>query len=900
MLTISKPLSAGQAKRYHADEFENARENYYTAGDRIVGQWHGRLADRWGLRGEVRAEQFQRLAEGQHPDSGEQLVRHQTAHRSANARGETTTTMEHRAGWDATFSAPKSVSLTALVGGDARVREAHRESVAVALNELERYTQARLGGNTPAETTGQSVAATFEHDSARPVNGYAAPQLHTHAVIFNLTETAQGDIRPLQPRELYKTQQYATAVYRSELAARLTALGYDIERGKSGQPEIVGYSREYLDASSPRRQQIEDYLARAEQRGAAAAQIAAHQTRDAKRELSADLVLEQHRQMADAFGGQPMRVVTAAHAHTSLHAPEQPRTTARAAMTFAQDRNLEREAVVDERALMRDALTRSMGEHTLAELQGELARRVEAGEVLSVEQGPGAPGRAFTTPAMQEIERDTIAIMRAGQHTQRPLGTSDIAGAIERDHAHLSESQRAAVQQILTSRDQVVALEGIAGAGKTTALSAVRDTAERAGYIVEGFAPTSRAAHQLNETGIPSTTLQRHLSWRNERHDQHPRYYVLDESSLTSTRQMNAFLHRLDANDRVLLVGDVRQHQSIEAGRPYEQLQEAGIATARLTDIVRQRDPELKAIVEHLSRGEVTKAIDQLEAQGRVHEIPNRAERFQRIAHEYSRHPDGTLVVSPDNESRTALNQVIHHARQEGGQVDRQEHQTRVLVPRQDMTGADRRWAERYEPGDVLRYTKGSEPLGLRPGDYARVERTNATSNLLTVAREDGERITYDPRRLQGVTIYREAERALSNGDRVQFTAPDRALHVANRELGTIEAIDASGDLRLRLDSGRAVAFNVKDHPHLDYGYAVTSYSGQGQTTDRVLVQVETARASENLVNQRMAYVALSRGRHDAQIYTDSHADLARALGREVSHASAIERAVGSELGMSR
>src|SRR5581483_3760808 len=571
MLTISKPLSAGQAKRYHAEEFQNARENYYSAGDRIVGQWHGRLADRWRLRGEVRVEQFQRLAEGQHPDSGEQLVRHQTARTSTNARGETTTTMEHRAGWDATFSAPKSVSLTALVGGDERVKEAHRESVAVALDELERYTQARLGGNTPAETTGQSVIATFEHDSARPVHGYAAPQLHTHAVIFNLTETQQGDVRPLQPRELYKTQQYATAVYRSELAVRLRALGYDIERGKSGQPEIVGYSREYLDASSPRRQQIEDHLARAEQRGAAAAQIAAHQTREAKRELSADVVQEQHRLMSDAFGGQPARVVAAAHTHTSSHAPEAPRATARAAMTFAQDRNLEREAIVDERAFLRDALTRSMGEHTLAHLQGELTRRIDAGEVLTVEQGSGAPGRAFTTPAMQALEHDTIAIMRAGRDTQRPLATGAVTDAIARDHAHLSESQRAAVQQILASRDQVMALEGVAGAGKTTALSAVRDAAERAGYRVEGFAPTSRAAHQLNEAGIPSTTLQHHLSWRNERHDQHPRYYVLDESSLASTVQMNAFLHRLQSDDRVLLVGDVRQHQSVDAGRPYEQ-----------------------------------------------------------------------------------------------------------------------------------------------------------------------------------------------------------------------------------------------------------------------------------------------------------------------------------------
>jgi conjugative relaxase-like TrwC/TraI family protein len=148
--------------------------------------------------GEVNEQHFQRLAEGQHPLTGEPLVRHQTARETRNARGESMTTMEHRAGWDATFSAPKSVSITALVGGDARVRDAHRESVRVALGELELYVQARLGGNRRAETTRNAVAALFEHDSARPVDGYAAPQLHTHAVIFNLTETEDGTVRPLQ------------------------------------------------------------------------------------------------------------------------------------------------------------------------------------------------------------------------------------------------------------------------------------------------------------------------------------------------------------------------------------------------------------------------------------------------------------------------------------------------------------------------------------------------------------------------------------------------------------------------------------------------------------------------------------------------------------------------------
>jgi len=254
MLTISKPLSSSQAQAYHKEQFANVRENYYSEGDQIRGEWHGQLATEWGLKGEVEEEHFRRLSEGQHPLTGEQLVRHQTPREYTNERGEQVHSMEHRAGWDATFSAPKSVSLTALVGGDERVSEAHRESVRVALNEMERYVEARIGGNHPPETTGKWVAAKFEHDSSRPVDGYAAPQLHTHVVFFNLTETQDGETRALQPQELYRTQQYATAMYRSELAVRLKELGYEIEHGRSGQPEIKGYTREYLEASSPRSQ----------------------------------------------------------------------------------------------------------------------------------------------------------------------------------------------------------------------------------------------------------------------------------------------------------------------------------------------------------------------------------------------------------------------------------------------------------------------------------------------------------------------------------------------------------------------------------------------------------------------------------------------------------------------
>ncbi|MHB8413677.1 MAG: MobF family relaxase [Candidatus Acidiferrales bacterium] len=891
MLTISNPLSASQAQAYHAEEFSNARENYYTQGDQIHGEWHGKLAAEWGLKGEVREEHFQRLSEGQHPITGEQLVRHRTAREYVNERGEKVRAMEHRAGWDATFSAPKSVSLTALVGGDERVGQAHQESVAVALDELERYVQARISGSLPAETTGKWVAAKFEHDSARPVDGYAAPQLHTHVVFFNLTETEDGETYALQPRELYKTQQYATAVYRTELASRLKQLGYEIERGKSGQPEIKGYSEEYLAASSPRRQQIEEHLAKENQRGADAAQIAAHKTREAKLDISRDEMQERHQQMAEAFGNQPEYVVEAAQNRQHQVESELPAITVQAAVTFSKDRNFEREAVVDERELLRDALRRSMGEVTLADVKSEFDKSANAGGFIKVENKAGVPSRMFTTQEMIEYERDTIQVMREGQNKYSAIADFETRGEIEREHPHLSESQRRAVEQILSSRDKVAALEGIAGAGKTTSLAAIREAAVREGYRVEGFAPTSRAAQKLAEAGIESSTLQRYLTRRDTQQDKQNSFYVLDESSLASTKQMNALLHRLDENDRALLVGDTRQHQAVEAGTPYQQLQEAGIQIVRLDETVRQKDPALKEVVEHLSRGQVREAIEKLDAQGRVHEIADREERLREIAGEYAKQPQGTLVVSPDNQSRMEINQIIHREMQTRGQVDHREHRMRVLVARQEITGADRQWAAQYKPGDVVRYTKGSKAVGIKPGEYAQVERANEKENLVTVKRENGEQISYNPRRLQGVTLYREAEREFSKGDRVQFTAPNREQHIANRELGTIDKIDALGNLQIRLDSGRAVAFNIRENPHLDHGYAVTSHSSQGQTADRVLIHVDTEQAGEKLVNQRLVYVAVSRGRDDVQIYTNDKTHLADQLSREVSHRSAMEPA---------
>ena len=887
MLTISKPLSASQAQAYHAKEFTSAEQGYYSRQGQIRGEWHGRLAAKWGLKKDVSEEQFQRLANGQHPQSGEELVRHRESFEYQSEKGDTVKTMEHRAGWDATFSAPKSVSLTALVGEDERVRQAHRESVGVTLDELERYVQARIGGNNPAETTGKWLAARFEHDSARPVEGYAAPQLHTHVVFFNVTELASGKTHAIQPQELYKSQKFATAIYQSELSYRLRELGYEIETGKNGAPEIKGYTREYLEASSPRSQQIRAHLKEHGLNGAGPAQIAAHRTRDAKSPLSAEEVLERHRELAKAFGNQAQHIVEQAHVRLAVERQRtlESRIRAQEAVTFARDRNLEREAVVDERALIRDALRRSMSAAAFREVKENIEQRVRSGEFIEVERDHTAgAGRTLTTRDMLGHECNNIARMKAGQRRHEPLVSVQARRELESTFAHLSDSQLRAVQDILCNRDQVVALEGVAGAGKTTSLGAIWEAAEREGYHVEGLAPTSRAAHQLEEAGIPSVTLQRHLA-QSGKYDDGRSLYIVDESSLASTRQINDFFHRLGEQDRVIFVGDTRQHQGVEAGRPFQQLQEAA---AYLDEIIRQKDPALKQAVEQLAHGHVHDAIDNLRRQGRIHGITDREDRLRAIAKAYVKRPDNTLIVSPDNRSRQEINERVHREMQSSGKVGQREQRLTVLIPRQEMTGADRQWAAHYELGDIVRYTRGSRAVGVNTGEYAYVTGIERNQNLLTVKRHNGDRVTYDPHRLHGVCVYRKAERHFSVGDRVQFTAPYRDERIANRQLGTVANIDTEGDVQIRLDSGQDVEFNIHEHPHLDHGYAVTSHSSQGATADRVLVHVDTEQASDQLVNSRLAYVSISRGRYDAQIYTNDARQLGDELSRDVSKQSAL------------
>jgi conjugative relaxase-like TrwC/TraI family protein len=355
MLVMSKgALTAAQAETYYEEKYSH--DDYYSENQQVVGQWFGRGAEELGLSGVIATEDFRALLRGLRPASGEVLVH------KANGYD------DRRAGWDATFNAPKSVSIQVLVGKALRLIDAHGKAVSRALVELEQYALSRRRGGTEWVVTGNVVAARFDHIAARPASGVEDgygpdPHLHTHVVIANMTRRPDGEWRGLDPIEIYRAQAFATAVYRSELAGQVQQLGYEIRiGGRDGRWELAGYTREQVMAFSRRRQDIERTLAREGLAGAEAAQNIAHRTRLSKDHRDEESLKAEWRSRAQEYGIQVEHYLLQSCERGSIQFlyPEK----AEAAVRQSINENIEREAVIDRRALEAKALQHAMGKRT--------------------------------------------------------------------------------------------------------------------------------------------------------------------------------------------------------------------------------------------------------------------------------------------------------------------------------------------------------------------------------------------------------------------------------------------------------------------------------------------------------------------------------------------------------
>jgi ATP-dependent exoDNAse (exonuclease V) alpha subunit len=680
-------------------------------------------------------------------------------------------------------------------------------------------------------------------------------------------------------------------VYQNRLAVRLKALGYELEYGRNLAIEVKGYTDEYRQVESPRRAEIQVEQERIGQFGYGASDNIALNTRGGKLDLTTDQVRALHREHAAAFGDQPQRAVEAARIHERVAYSAEYRTElAEEAIQFAKHRLSERTTVMEWHEIHRDALRFGRGYITLSDVEQAFARAGDRGEFRRVEHWrSSAPESRYTTPDLEEKEREILAWMANGRGR-----AGAIAGRITRDafreqfRDHLNDGQKWLVWNLIHSDDRMVGVQGLAGTGKTRALATVQQFAEKYGYEVRGIAATSGAVAELRAVGIRADTLAGFALTKEKQ--LLPRTYLLDEASLTDVHQMSEFLTRLKPADRVVVIGDTRQHGSLGAGRVFTELQEAGIETFHLKKIVRQREESYREVVEHLSRGQIAEAIGKLEDGGRIHAFPDERVRYQAIAAWYLRDPQHTLVVSPDHRSGEAISEAIREARREVGQLVGESYRARTLDPRSGMTREDLQFAGSYRLGDVVVYARGLK-LGIEKGDRASVLEVDRDSNAITVMREsDGRTFRYHPRRSgTTATLYEPAYREFAAGDRVQFTRALREDKIANRTLGIIEQVEPNGDVSIHLDDGRQWRGNLERMPHLDYGYVMTSYAAQGTTAERVLVHLDTdSPGISRMVNQQLIYVAASRGREDLQVFVNAREELVENLLRREEKATAL------------
>lgn len=853
MYHASRPLTAAQASHYYDTEY--SRGDYYTQGsDTIPGRWFGQGAHDLGYAGDVRSDDFSRLLEGRGRDD---------AQITEAERG----TGKRRAGWDFTVSADKSVSIAALVNGDDRLVAAHEDAVLRSLEELERHVQTRQRHGKDdslreRQTTGRMVAATFRHESSRALD----PQLHTHVVVANLTRRADGQWRALEPRELFRAQKLATAVYRSEMARSLDRLGYSVEVRRDGSVGIAGFSRQDLDVFSQRRAEVLRYVREAGTTTGRLGQKAAEASRSTKRkDVDRDSLVAAWRERAREHG-IAARDLRPKGPRRSLDV----RAEARQSVAHALEHLAERQATFRVSDLERAALEHGMGRVTLADVRAAL---LERGDVRRA-------GDVVTTDQAIALEREVLKLMLDG----RGQATA-IAGDLP---AHLSGEQLEAARHVLRRPDLVIGVEGKAGTGKSHLLAAVQAAAQRDGWTVRAFAPTSGAVAVLRSGGLDATTVARLVREKvvpaGDR-----QLWIVDEAGMLSTQAAADVLRKgREAGAKVVLLGDRIQHKAVEAGQPFAQLVDAGMKTARLGQIRRQHDPELRAAVELAAKGSAGRAVLALSRQGRVEQHERRGDRLKAAVEHFTRAKGTVLVVTATNEDRRALNERIREARIAAGQVERYSFKAGILVSK-DMTRAERGRAASYEPGDLVTFRTASKVYEVTPGLRGRVVGLDVDRNELRVRLETGEMVRYNPARLRGVDVARAEERRFAVGDRIEFRQPDKDRGVANGSLGTIKGLDLeTGQARVALDNGKRLTLDLARPQAIDHGYVSTSYRSQGRTVDQVIALVEARQASRELV-----YVAASRGRENAVLITDDRTALVRRLlpEVEVSRALDVERA---------
>jgi conjugative relaxase-like TrwC/TraI family protein len=836
MLTIAT-ITPAQGEQYYQ------QENYYSQEAALKNsQWWGKGAASLGLSGQIQnSVAYKNLIQGKSPDGSQQ-------HRAKPRNKET----KERAGVDLTFSAPKSVSLACLVGGDSRLEEAHRIAVLRTLEIIEsRYAQTRVKGERI--NTGNLTVAMWHHDTSRELD----PQLHTHCVVMNLTNLPNGKWQSRTDENLYYNKILLGRIYRQELALECQFLGYEIESHPKELFEIKGYTREQIEAFSKRHEQIVKYLSERDIDVNTESKVWAwRRTRSKKNhDLDRDSMLPYWHEEADLYSiSHPVP-----NSNLELAPSDEIEASLVASVNAGIEHCSERLAAF-KREDMEKFVTAKIRPFGIKELHGAISSHPDLLPTWD---------NRFTTSSALKRELATIRLMQQGKNSANPIASpKKVEGYLE--NKKLTIGQREAVTMAATTKDQFVAWQGVAGAGKTYALKQLQQLAQ--GYTIKGFAPSAEAAKILgSELGIETHTVARQLLTKQPEKIQPLCIWIVDEAGLLSAKDAHALLERASASQaRVILVGDVRQLSAVEAGNPFASLQQAGIQTAYLNESVRQRNssPDLQKAVKLAAAGEIAQALEHLDLVGRIDEVPDAAKRAALIASEYIKlsPPDRseTLILAGTNAERLAITGQIRARLKLEGSLGSGVEVT-GLKPL-DLTSVQSRYTHYYKAGDVVIPKREYKRSGLHKEQPYVVE--EVICDCLQLKDLSGLSLSIDPMKFR-LSVYTKETVEIAVGDRLRWTLNSPSLGRRNGQEFVVTGIEGS-EATIEYKDGSCSRINLYQPLHLDYALVSTTYSSQGKTAERVLISA----AADPTVSAQSFYVAISRARSGLQIIAESKAHL--------------------------
>lgn len=817
--------------------------------------------------------------------------------------------LEHRPGWDVTLSAPKSVSIMAEVAGDRRLIAAHGAAVKTALAHVEQHmaaTRIRDGGIVTREATGNLVIASFQHGTSRAQD----PQLHTHNVILNATRGHDGTWRSLEPRAIYQMQKQIGAIYRQELALKVRELGYEIDTAKDSMFEIKGVSGEAMAAFSTRSAAIEAALGERgttrEEASAAEKQIAALDTRQAKVSADQGSLVKDWRETADKAGfGSEARLALVNTANEKAASPEHKADIAMRG-DMAADRNIahaaeklgERQSVFSVSDLQEEAGRVELGKVSYAQIVEAIDRATKQGELhpRNYIDRRGAEFSGFTTRNNVENEAKLLHLEAQGHGIVPPIASrmdaakavASAAAAGQRAGFDWNADQRTATTQLLTSQNRITALQGFAGTAKTTTvLATLAREAEARGVSVTALAPTASAAMVLGDAlGTRGDTVARHLLSPERASFGKPAVWIVDEASLLSARDTAKLFEQTEKqNARIILVGDVKQLGSVEAGAAFAQLQGAGMETAKLGEIVRQTNITTKEAVLASIEGDARKALAALDrGGGRIIEAPDRADRFTAIAKDYAALDKAvrnkTLVIEPSREGRDSLTADIRAALTKSGALSGPATQMESLNAK-GLTRAEARDPLNYDKGDIVRFIRDYADKGVSRGEAYRVMGVDPAKSAIALKAENGRDIDWRLRQWGAgkSQVYSPQSLELKTGERIQFTRNDREAGRINGGRGEVTAIDErarTATIKSPCGQTQTLSLDAPRDQHIRHAYVDTAFAAQGRTADHVMIHADSRAA--NLVDQKSFYVGISRAKESVAVYTNDRAKLVSAI----------------------